>query len=195
MWRYYLVPVATVQDGLTLRRAPAFVKSRVTPLGLDVAWGAIPWGRDGHFLLGAEVDTSQHLDLSARANVLSLPIDDGTALSTADQAAAKAFCTGIGMPSAWITGTESGKSLAKALTGIGLVIQRFRGRTDMTLADKLSLRVRELTAAQRDHLLAVADDMGYDRGSITSNSRIGDLLIAWGRQWASRDIFVAGRVL
>lgn len=195
MWRYYLVPDVSLQGAVTRYRQPAYVKGRVVPDGLDVPWGALPWGRDARFLLGAEVDASQHLDLSGRAGVTALPIDDRTALSTADQTRLTQFCEAVGLPSAWISNQENGKALAKAFTGIALIIQRFNGRARAPLEGQLGLAVRDLTPTQRDHLLEVMNDFGLSRDGITADSTIGQLLLTWGRQWASRDVFVSGRTL
>jgi len=195
MWRYYLVPVLAVVDGLTTVRQPAHVKGRALPTGLDVPWGALPWGKDDTFLLGAEVTPAQHLTLAAAAGVTALPIDDGVSLSTADQAAVRAFADALGLPSSWITGGETGKNLARSLAGIAVVLQRFNGRARFALTDKLPLLVRDLTVAQRDHLLAVATDLGLSRAGITEDSTIGALVIAWGRQYANHPVLLAGRPL
>lgn len=189
MWRYYLVPELRIGN----RRQPAVVKGFVDPNGLDVPWGAMPWGRDGQFLLGAEVTIAQHLLLSVGKDVTALPIDDSVALSTADQASAKAFCDGIGLPASWISGNENGKGLAKAFQGVALLIQRFNGRTETALLSSLAQPIRSLASSAQ--FFDLAKDFGLSVGSITPESTVGDALIAWGRQWASQQVLVAGRAL
>lgn len=195
MWRYYLVPALSVTGAGTTRRQPQYVKGLALPAGLDVPWGALPWGSDDQFLLGAEVSAGQHLALAAQLGVTALPIDDATPLSTADQAAAKVFADAIGLPASWITGAETGRNTARSFAGIALVLQRFNGRARFPLTDKLTVLVKTLSAAQRDHLLAVANDLGLARAGITADSTIGDLVIAWGRQFTSQPTLLAGRTL
>ncbi len=195
MWRYYLVPAFSVTVGAGTYRQPAYVKGRALPTGLDVPWGAFVWGNDDRFLLGAEVTGPQHTALAAQPGVTALPIDDAGALSTADQAAARAFADGIGLPSSWITGSENGRALARSFAGIALVLQRFNGRARFALTDRLTQTLRDLTQTQRDHLLAVATDLGLSRQGITADSTIGDCLMAWGRQYTAQQTFLAGRTL
>jgi hypothetical protein len=191
MWRYYLVPALVVGS----RRQPNYVKGPILPTGLSVPWGGMPWGKDDRFLLGAEVSAAEHLVLAASAGVTALPIDDSGALSTADQAAVRAFADALGLPSSWITGTETGKNLARSFAGVALVLQRFNGRARFPLTDKLTATVRSLTTEQRDHLLEVANDLGLSRAGIDANSTIGDLVISWGRQFSTQQVFVGGRTL
>jgi hypothetical protein len=65
----------------------------------------------------------------------------------------------------------------------------------MPVTDQLTATVRSLTQAHRDALLAVADDLGLSRDGITADSTIGDLVIAWGRQYTAKDTIMSGRTL
>jgi hypothetical protein len=196
VWRYYLVPAfVSVQPSGQTWRQPQYVKGRALPTGLNVPWGALAWGADDQFLLGAEVTAADHLALTAHADVTAFPMDDDTRLSTADQAAVTAFANTMGLPASWVTGGETGRHLARSFAGIALVLQRFKGRARMPVTDQLTATVRSLTQAHRDALLAVADDLGLSRDGITADSTIGDLVIAWGRQYTAKDTIMSGRTL
>ena len=136
----------------------------------DVPYGAMDYGLEETYLVGAEVTSEQHTLLASQLDVTAIPADlDGliglTALSTV-----QSKLEGMYIPADWVTTSHTYRDVIRLTGKLFLYMQRFHGRQLRKFFEggiALDTRVNQLTQAQRQAMEDAAVSLGLDVSGIT----------------------------
>lgn len=174
--RFYVVP--KIGDGVTPVTAfrPQYISD------LSVPWYAMDYGKEGMFLVGADVTAAQHTTLIGNPDVTAIPQDLDSLVSAAALTIIQDRLEGWKIPGNWVTTNHTYREVVATVGKMCLLLQRFDGLHAMTLFQSgitLDTRVNQLTAGQRDQLSAAAVSLGLDISFITGSMVIRDVLRTW----------------
>lgn len=178
--RFYLVPRAGSGTTPLDPFRPAFIFDMGVPLQ------AMDYGRDGTFLVGADVTPQQHADIVANAEAVALPPNlDAEITTVGARNQVQAALENLKLPAGWVTVTHTYRQVVGAVGRIFMVMQRFNGlhgRTFFELGITLDTRLNQLTVGQRQALIRVADDLGMDTSQAQPATTVRQVLKAFADQ-------------
>jgi hypothetical protein len=169
--RFYVVPkIGTGTDVDRFR--PKYVSA------FPVKWAAVDYGMEATFLVGADVDATQHTSISSNADVITIPanLDStiGANLTTVQNA-----LDSLKIPSDWVTSGMTYRTVIALVIKLFKILQRLHGRWLTTIFESgitLSTTFSQLTQAQRDRLQDVATSFGIDTSGVTGTTTIRQAL-------------------
>jgi hypothetical protein len=169
--RFYIVP--KIGDGLT--PMTSFRPKYIADLS-GVQWGAMDYGRDDTFLVGANVTPAQHLTIDSNIDVISIPqnIDNEIGLTALDTV--KARLESLRIPADWVTTNHTYRDVLR-ITGKGFsIMQRFgamHGHSFFVGAITLDTRMNQMTATQRQELEDAIHSLANSQGVTVDLSEVG----------------------
>lgn len=196
--RFYLMPaVIDVVNGRLTKHPKYDTLYRPT--------GAMDYGREGHFLVAADVSPAEHAAISGNADVASFPanLDNeiGAALATVT-----AEAESRNIPLAGIDATSTYRQLLRRVVLCCQLGQRLEGERFRLFPASvrqalfgggitLDSAFNQLGANERTILIAVFDSFGFDRSALTAASTLRVILASFRAQWRGGDIDVGGEPL
>jgi len=189
--RLYIVPKIGTGTGDDAFRPKYFAN-------LDgVAWSAMDYGLEPHFLVASELTTDQHNALVANADVIAVPANLDAQVGTNRDAVVDALET-LNVPAGWVTTTMTYRKILKIVAAIMLFAQRLHGHGGIRIFGSgitLATKFNQLPAATRTKLIGAAQSMNFDTSSLSGTSTIRQILKEMADQWGVKDIKLGGIAL
>ena len=162
--RFYVIP----RVGTGTREEP-FIPSYVKELGITEV-GAVDYGLEDTYLVGANVTPEQHSALAENLDVVSIPLNlDANVTLTALPRVQEAL-EGLHVPSDWVTTNHTYRDVIRVVGKLFKFMQWFNGTHARKFFESevtLDTRVNQLTQAQRNAILNVATAHGIDTSEVT----------------------------
>lgn len=164
-------------------------------------WQAMDYGREGSFLVAADVNNPVHNAIVANADVASFPanLDNqiGTALATVMTEAESRH-----IPIAGIAGTSTYRQLLRRvviccqlgqrLEGVQGSLQKALRATLFGNGITLNSPFSDLPLGVRTSLVTTFDSFGFDRSTLTGASTLRQILAAFRDQWPVTEVDLLG---
>lgn len=171
-WRLYFFPkVGTGSLADPIR--PKYLRE------LGIAFAAMDYGGEAIYLAGAEVTTSQHIELAAHPDSLALPAQLDKLVGADAIPAIRIRLEGAGLPGLWVTSAMTYRQVLHVIGQIMQFAQRFRGVVRRGLFDggvTLETLLNELTLVGQQDLRDVAISLQLDPSKLILTASLRDIL-------------------
>lgn len=194
--RFYVLPIEVVavwsetQQRYLFRKGPKYLHWRgsVDPLieRVDVHWLLKDYGALDVAIVAADVTETEHITLSAQADVIAFPVDLAETVGTEQLPGLRADLEGRNIPGNWIQAATSYQAIARFVCGLFLYAQAVTtysgGQPLFRDGDNLDMQIGDFPPDVRDGLVLAAQQLGYDHsGLYTGAARdfLGGFAGAW----------------
>jgi len=176
--RFYITP----KEGDGFETSP-FLPKYFTANGVT-RWQAMDFGRDDSFLVGADVDATQHAALVAETDVTVVPLNIDNQIGDALTQVTNAL-ESVRIPAGWVTSAHTYRQVIGFAGRLSLLWQRFEGRWNRSFYESgitLGTQMNELTVGQRNALEEVIVSLGalqrvsYDLSSVEGSTTIRQVI-------------------
>lgn len=181
--RFYIVP--KVDNG-----AGGFDPKYIVEMGLQS--GAIDYGLEDTFLIGAEVTTEQHQELASQLDAIAIPANLDSNIGLTALSTVKDKLEGLHVPADWVTTNHTYRQVLRLVGKLFLYMQRFHGRELRKFFESgitLGTRVNQLTQAQRNAMTDAAESLGLSIAGITNTMTLRQALKILADQMPSFTLF------
>lgn len=201
--RFYLIPAALDliprDDGtLRLTKHPTY---DATFAGRD--FYAVDYGREGFFLVAADVTPAIHTTLNGFADVIVFPLDITQQIGAAAFATIDAKADARNIPLAGITATSTYRQLLRRIFLLCQCAQNIEGRRFDRLANPgkqqlftggitLASTWADLTSEDQDALRDAFRRFTYDESGLSATTTLRAILKAYADQWRGTPITIFG---
>jgi hypothetical protein len=198
MKRLYILPVIETIIGEITYRSPAYFGGRFISGDSElfgVSEAVMYYGRENVCMVGADVTTEQHNQLSAYVDVLAIPENLDNNLSPAAVSKAQSTLEDMNIPANWINSSYTFRQVLRIVGGLFQFAQRVKGLTKEKIFDlgiPMSRKWKDLPLGMKQRLSDAADSMGYDKSDITANSTVRQVLKNLADQWGGRKLLIGG---
>lgn len=146
----------------------------------------IDYGTEGIYIIVVNVTPEQHTTLAAQTDVMTTPSPMDDNVSAVALTGIQNQLEAMHLPGSWVTTSQTYRQVWRTTIKITLFAGRYYGMfPDFKIFDTgvtLDTRFNQLTQAQRQRLLDVADSFQIDRSGVTGTMTIRQLLRALGDQ-------------
>lgn len=159
---------------------------------LGVKIGAIPYGAEGYYLVGADLTPAQDAAAQALPDVIRLPdnLDStlGGALGTV-----QTKLEAVNIPAGWLTGATTYRTGLRVIIRMMFFLQRYSGlyKTGALFSGiNLNATFNSLNETTRTRLIGAAKTYGIDISGLSGNSTLRQILKTIADQIADRPVTV-----
>lgn len=178
---FALVP--KIGDGLSPSTAfrPKYVDPGSLGVGLDLSgWVAMDYGAEPIFLMRVPLTASQRSALQSQPDAMVVPANLDNNVSALAVTAIQNQLEAANLPAEWVTTSLTYRQVLQRFRRCITFMQRWNGLFPefrlFTSGITLDTRLNQLTAAQRQRLADVADDLALDRSGVTNTMTIRQVL-------------------
>ena len=192
----YLVPVETVGNS----RGPAYFcweMEEAPPACIGCSWSMMDYGFAPVALLVAkDISQADHEALILNSDVFYFPSN----LDAPVDQEVQAFFEGVHLPMDWLTPATTWRELLRQTAGMFLFNQRYMGIVAAETGElhsiwdsaDLDTRLREMSDDEQRWFLLTVESFGYDSSSISTNTRLRQLVKQAGDFWAGQTFYLGG---
>lgn len=184
--RVYLMPTMLENQG----RYPNVKRAKYRALLSNSA--CIHYGPEPYCIVLSDVDSTQHANVMANADVRALPADLNTTIVNGTRTTIVNALESASIPAQWVTNGMSFRTFLRRLAGIFLVLQGVHGRKFRLLQAALDDPLSTLPAGARQALQDIATQQQLDTTGITGATTLRAALATLCAQYATRPLLYAG---
>lgn len=143
----------------------------------DIA--SMRYGKEDTMLVAVDVTPAQHTELASNIDVIAIPQNLDSNVSSTALAAVQTQLEGLKIPTQWVTTANTYRDVIGFTGRVFMLMQRFDGLNRRTFFESgitLDTRVNELTNAQKTALQNAAIDLGLDVSTLTPTMKIRAVL-------------------
>ena len=184
--RIYIVPRVGSGTATDLWR-PKYIVDGIGTNLLSGPSAHVGYGLEPVYLVAADVTNAEHTALAANSDVTAVPANLDATLG-ANLATVQAKLEAFGIPSGWVTGAMTYRTVVKWVIRLFFISQRLNGMSNVGLLPQgvtLDSTISDLTQTQRDKLSAAAESLGADTSGVTGATTIRAALKALADQLPS----------
>jgi hypothetical protein len=186
---YYILPIE-VGSGT---RGPKYFSWRLDPdpPGITCPWSMKDYGSINQAVICADISAADHTAISAHADVLSIPTNLDTTLTTSTRNAARTFCATYNIPGGWINTSMTYRAVLRTITAFFLYFQRVTGILGhgITLPSGwLDLQFQQVSSGIQTAMVQAATDMGFSTANLQPTTTMRAILKYMADAWGSTPI-------
>ncbi len=190
--RLYILPIEQVGS----QRGPKYFRWRYDPdpPGIACAWAMMDYGFLPYALLYAiDIQPIDDTFISSQADVYAWPLDLSPSIS--DRSRIDTFFEGIGVPTDWLTASNTYLQFLRQMAGLFQFNQRYGtisgGQSLLGNGITLETRWGSLTDQQQDWFNQTVTSFGYTY-TVSGNPKLRTLAKQAGDLWGSQPFYLGG---
>lgn len=200
MKRYYILPiqeVSTIQSTTAGQkyRGPKYLRWRENEGGLGVNWSLMDYGAENYALVLVDITTEQHDALSANSDVVSIPTNIDSNLTSGAVSVAKTKLEAMNIPADWIDTSYTYRQVLRKIVGLFQFAQRHHAKFGVKVIEKeqtLETAIGDLSKNTKNNLQKTADSFGWNFSIIKSDWKLRKVLKHLADHWGNDPIHIGG---